>query len=474
MKVMLIHPAVRRMVSSPVPGTSYNDTGCYPPLGLLYIAAAALRNQGCEVSVLDANALDLSDREVEEHVRRQKPDLTGIQVMTFTLLDVLAAVRAVRRGHPATHLCLGGPHVWHYPEETAAFPEVDSLVVGEGEEVFPELIGALAAGRGPSGIPGVVFRGGSGTIRDGGRRPPIPDLDSLPFPARGLTPIDLYRSVLSRSFPITTMISSRGCPYRCIFCDRPHLGKTWRARSARSVVSEMKEIQELGIEEVFIYDDTFTISRERVIEICDLIRKEKVSIAWDVRARIDTVDEEMLGKMRRAGCVRIHYGVESGAPEILKILRKDIDLERAREVFRATRRQGIQTLGYFIIGNPSETRAQIRSTVDYALSIQADYAHWSLLVPYPGTDLYRMGLASGILPYDYWREFARNPTADFVPMVWEEVLKRGELLAELHRAYRRYYGRPAYLLRRVMEVRSWEELRSKASLAGKMFFRRDS
>ncbi len=182
----------------------------------------------------------------------------------------------------------------------------------------------------------------------------------------------------------------------------------------------------------------------------------------------------MLKQMRRAGCVRIHYGVESGVAESQKTLRKDIDLERAQEVFRATRRQGIQTLGYFIIGNPSETRGQIRATVDYALSIPMDYAHWSLMMPYPGTDLYRMGLESGILPYDYWQEFARNPTDDFIPMVWEEILHQGELLVELDRAYRRFYGRPSYLLRRVLEVRSWKELRGKARLARKLLFPRSA
>ncbi|MCX7047683.1 MAG: radical SAM protein [Candidatus Sumerlaeota bacterium] len=469
MKVLLIHPPGDHMLRTNVPSVVDEETGCYPPLGLMYVAAWAEAQGRRQISILDAYAEKLAQAQIEERIRRAQPDVVGIQTLTFTLIDAIATARSAKRAAPKAHVCLGGPHVYLFPQETLSIPEVDSLVLGEGEMIFSELLDALEKGADLSGISGVVFRRDDGAIVDGGRRPLIENLDVLPPPARHLLDIQCYHTLLARSSPITTMMTSRGCPCRCIFCDRPHLGKRFRARSAASVVAEMKQIQEMGIREIFIYDDTFSISRQRVVEICDLIQKEGVKIGWDMRARINTVDAELLKRLRAAGCLRIHYGVESGVPEVLKRLRKEIDLEQARAIFKETKKVGIQTLAYFILGNPGETRAQMQATIDYARSIHADFTHWAVMTPFPGTELYTMGLDSGILPNDYWREFARNPTPDFVPMVWEETLKREELIAMLYKAYRAFYYRPGYLVRRIFEVRSWEEFRRKARAALRMF-----
>jgi len=469
MKAILVHPPADHILRTNVPSVVDEEMGCYPPLGLMYVAAWALAHSGHEVSILDANAERLSQAQIEERLRREQPDVVGIQTLTFTLLDSIETARSAKRARPKAHVCLGGPHVYLYPEETLAIPEVDSLVLGEGEMAFTELLDALEQGGDLSVIPGVVFRRDDGSIHDGGRRPHIEDLDVLPPPARHLLPIKRYRTLLARASPVTTMMTSRGCPYRCVFCDRPHLGKRFRARSAGSVVAEMRAVQEMGIREIFVYDDTFSVSRQRVVEICEAIEKEKIQIGWDMRARINTMDPELLAILRRAGCIRIHYGVESGVPEVLKTLRKEIDLDEARAIFAETKRQGIQTLAYFILGSPGETREQMQATIDYARSIKADYVHWAVMTPFPGTQLYDMGLAQGVLPGDYWREFARNPTPGFVPLLWEETLKRDELVEMMYRAYRAFYRRPGYILRRVFEVRSWEEFRRKAKAALRLF-----
>jgi radical SAM superfamily enzyme YgiQ (UPF0313 family) len=304
----------------------------------------------------------------------------------------------------------------------------------------------------------LIWRRNGQTIKN----PPPPflrDLDRLPHPARHLVPFARYHSALARELPITTLMSSRGCPYRCIFCDRPHLGKAFRARSAESVADEMQLCQQMGIREIFFYDDTFSINRKRVIAICEAIRERGVRLAWDIRARVNTLDEEVLDRLADAGCKRIHLGVEAGTPEIINVLRKDIDLDQARRVFEMAAERDIVTLAYFMIGNPTETRAQIEQTVAFAKSLRADFVHFAVTTPYPGTELYYMGLDRGILPRDYWREFARNPQPDFRPLLWEEVLTRDELIALLDWAYKSFYRRPGYLLRRALKVRSWSELR---------------
>ena len=464
MKVLLIYPPSDHIITTNVPSEVEEASGVYPPLGLLYVAAYAEKRTSAEVAVLDTQVEKLGTKEIEERVSAYGPDIVGIQAMTFTLVDAMETARAVKRVSEGIHVCLGGPHVNIYPEETLEIPEVDSLVMGEGEVVFSELVRCLEAGKSLEEVTGVAFR------RDGkavvtGRRPFIQDLDALPHPARHLVPYREYTSALATETPITTMMSSRGCPFRCIFCDRPHLGKVFRARSPESIAAEMKECQEMGIREVFFYDDTFNVNRKRVVDLCKLIVEEKIDLRWDIRARVDLMDEEMLRALRDAGCARIHYGVEAGTPEMIEVLRKGIDLGAVRRVIEFSEKMGITTLAYFMIGNPGETREQIMETIEFARSLPASYVHISVTTPFPATELYRVGLERKVIPDDHWREFARHPSADFVPRLWEEKLSREELIGLLRYAYGKFYFRPGYMLRRLLAVRSAGELGRKARAA---------
>ena len=183
-------------------------------------------------------------------------------------------------------------------------------------------------------------------------RPAIKNLDDIPFPARHLVPYKKYSSLLSKGSIVTTIFTSRGCPFQCSFCDRPHLGKSFRARSAKNVVDEIEECVNMGIHDFLFYDDTFTIKRERVLEICNEIINKRLDIAWDIRTRIDVVNEEMLKHLKKAGCQGIHYGIEAGSEKILKVLQKGITIEQAKQVFDLTRKHKIPILAYFMIGNP--------------------------------------------------------------------------------------------------------------------------
>lgn len=456
MRLLFINPPAENTLATEVPEVLREERGHNPPLGILYLASS-LQAVGHDVAVFDAQVEEASYGGVSQAVKRFRPDVVGVTAMSFTLIDALLAAKAVKAVDKTIKVVLGGPHPTIYPNETAALDDVDYAVIGEGEQTFVKLAEALGKGKPQSGIPGLAYMEKGRSVNTG--FPPfIEDLDSLPFPARELTPYRKYSSLLAKRSPITTVFTSRGCPYRCLFCDRPQMGKRFRARSAENVVDELEGCVGMGIREFLIYDDTFTIDRQRVFDICSEIKRRGLDIGWDIRARVNTVDREMLGKLKSAGCERIHYGVESGNEEVLRILRKGITLPQAEEAFRLTKEAGIETLAYFIIGSPRETKETIEDTIRFAIKLDPGFVHFSIMTPFPATELYSMGLVDGIIKSDYWLDYAKKPGKDFVPPLWEENLKRDELTALLRQAYRRFYMRPKYIASRIMRIRSAGEL----------------
>ena len=468
MKVLLINPPRENELTGNNPALIDEERGFNPPLGLLYIGGYLKEKTGHEVEVIDAQVEELTYPELEARIREAKAGLVGITAMTFTLLDVVKTVRTVKEACPGVPVVVGGGHVFIYPEETARLDGVDYVLAGEGEAGFAALADCLDGKGARESVPGLAWTDEYGFHRN----PPaelVADLDALPFPDRTLTPWRNYSSVMAKRQPITTMITSRGCPFRCSFCGRPHLGKRFRARSAVNVVDEMEACLELGIHEFLVYDDTFTVSKPRVMEVCDEIIRRRLDIGWDIRARVDCVDAPMLERLRRAHCERIHYGVEAGTEKILAVLNKGITLDQVRETFAATKKLGIETLGYFMIGAPSETRDDIMRAIDFALSLRADFVHITILCPFPNTEIYARGLSQGIFPRDYWREFARDPRPGFTPPFWNENFSDEELQELLRYAYRKFYTRPSYILNKLSEVRSWGEFRRKARAGLKIF-----
>ena len=471
MKVLLINPPAEQTLVGNNPKFLDEERGANPPLGLLYLAAALEQRTEHEVSVVDALAEELSYAQLTEHVGSEQPDLIGVSVMTFTLLDAIQTVETARRAAPEAKIVLGGPHVHLYPRETVSLPGVDFALVGECEHTFVELVERLAEpGRWPE-VPGLAFhRDGEVVLNE--KPGLIGDLDALPFPARDLVPFQRYTSVIARRQPITTMFTSRGCPYGCTFCDRPHLGKKFRARSAANVVDEMQACVEMGIPEILVYDDTFTVDRQRVLDICGEIQRRGLDLGWDIRARVDTVDAEVLAALKAAGCERIHYGVEAGSDHFMHVLRKGITVEQAERAFRLTRKAGIATLAYFMIGIPGETEADIHQTMRLARRLDPDFVHVTILTPFPGTAIYRQALDEGVFATDHWREFARNPRPGFQPPYWTREVSRERLEALLAQAYKSFYTRPRYIVRQLAKVRSWRELRQKVKAGLRVLFLR--
>jgi anaerobic magnesium-protoporphyrin IX monomethyl ester cyclase len=461
MKVLLINPPRQSEIIGNNPKMIEERRGHNPPLGLLYLAGYLERHASHQVKILDAQVEELSYEALAGRLRQEQADVVGITAMTLTLLDVMKTVSLAKAARPETTVVLGGPHVHLFPEETIRLPGVDALVLGEGEVALAELLEHWGDWSALSSIPGLVFRH-NGSVTSTPPRPPLEDLDSIPFPARHLTPYTKYNSLLGAGEVVTTIFTSRGCPFRCSFCDRPHLGKRFRARSAENVVDEIETCVRLGIREFLFYDDTFTINRRRVRQICELIGRRGLKISFDIRTRVDTVNDEMLGQLKKAGCRGIHYGVEAGSPRVLEILNKEITIEKAKATFALTRRHGIPILAYFMIGNPSETREEIRTTFRVIRELNPDFVHVTVLTPFPGTQVYREALQRGIIPRDVWREFSERPSADFEAPHWGENFTKEELLRMLTEGYKSFYLRPSYIGRRLWRLRSWTEFKKKA------------
>ncbi len=453
MKALLINPPQENMVAADNPLFIEEERGNNPPLGLLYVASYARENTDAQIEVLDAQVEGIGHSKLEGIIKEKAPDVVGITATTFTLIDAVETARIVKRVSEEIKVVLGGIHSHIYPEETINLPEIDYVILGEGEIPFSNLIKNLNNLPALRKMKGIVFKE-NGRIVNNGPEELIADLDILPLPARDLTPYKKYSSLLARRSPITTMITSRGCSYRCTYCARPQFGKRFRARSAENVVDEMEECMGMGIREFLIYDDTFTIDRERVLNICNEILNRRLDIGWDIRARVDNVDGEMLKKLREAGCERIHYGVEAGTDKILKALKKGITIEQAKKAFRLTKKAGISTLAYFMIGSPRETKEDILETIKLAKELNPDFAHITVTTPFPATELYSQALRAGVIPSDYWREFAQQPKKGVVTKYWEKELTKEELFYFLNKFYKEFYGRPFYILKQFLKIRS--------------------
>lgn len=460
MKILLINPPIENIIESDMPKELESGMDFLPPLGLMYIAGFVKEKTDFNIQILDCEIEKINYKNLAEKIKNENPDIIGITAMTFTLIDVIKTAKIIKKVNYKTKIVLGGPHVNIYPEETIANPEIDFLVLGEGEQPFVDLLNNINNLEELKDIKGLVFKDKKNRIINTGKRELIQNLDELPMPARELTSYQKYFSIIANKNPTTTMFTSRGCPYKCLFCDRPHLGKIFRARSAENVVSELKQIEKLGIKEVFIYDDTFTIDRQRVVDICNLILNKNIKLNWDIRARVNTIDKELLKLMKLAGCTRIHYGVEAGTEKILKVLRKGINLQQIKDAFEWTKEVGIQTAGYFMIGSPTETKSDINATVELAKKLFPDYVHFSVTTPFPATELYFKGLQNGIIKKDYWREFSKNPQVGFKPPAWEENFTRDELFKILINAYKIYYLTPKYIFRRLKELNSWGAIKN--------------
>lgn len=395
------------------------------PLGLAYIAAV-LEENNYEVNILDTVALGneqieklgngmvrvgLTEQQIKEHIGSYAPDIIGVScIFSAQEMDHLRIARFAKEVCPEAVVVCGGAHATVSPESLLRDKNVDLVVKGEGEITFLELVKSVEAGDNYAHLAGTITKNEDGSILYNPTREAIADLDTLPFPARHLLPMEKYFEsqkkgrVLYRYYmrkPIANIVTSRGCPFDCVFCAVQTVwGRTWRGRSTKNLVDEIKFlVKEYGIREFSAWDDNIGIDRKRLINICDGITEADLDLKWSTPNGIYLwrLDEEVLTKMKKSGYYRANFGIESGDPKTLKLIGKSADFDKVKRILRICDRFGIWTYASFIIGFPDEGLESINKTINASTELGVDFASIFIAQPYMGTKLRAIFEKEGLL-----------------------------------------------------------------------------
>jgi radical SAM superfamily enzyme YgiQ (UPF0313 family) len=420
-------------------------TSTMPPLGLLQVAAM-LEHAGFPVHALDFAVMPMDGR-LQRAIQRHDPAFIGFSCTAPCLPHVQQMVREIRDiGCEATLIC-GGYDATARPEVYLQRGLADVVVLGEGELTAPELLR-----RWPDieNIPGIAYLRNGNVVRTS-HPERTPDLDSLPYPARHLLPMDLYKLApgYRRSPRSTSVFFNRGCPHRCTFCDRTIFGQKMSFRSPDSILAELKYLSRTyGTSEFRFHDDRFLVHPRRAEELLDKMIEQDLGFTWLCAERVDRLDARLLVKMKRAGCYRIESGIEAGSQRVLDLIKKGIKKETAREGSQKAKDAGIGVLSNFILGFPSETPEEMDETIDFAVELDPDYAAFFMFQPYPGTDI----ALEFDLPWDDdHRRFSRIPHGCY-------TLSNDQMEKVVDRAYRRFYLHPLRCWRLAKQVDHAEDL----------------
>jgi len=341
---------------------------------------------------------------------------------------------------------MGGPHVTFMDVETLEKnPFVDYIVRGEGEITMHELIKSLEKRIEPKDVLGLTYRV-NGVIKRNPPRPPIKDLDSLPMPAYHLLPMERY---VSEGLRYATVISSRGCPFECVFCSSSRIcGKRWRARSTEKVVEEVQLLTDkYRVQSIEFVDDNFTLNRKRVKGICEEFVKRGIDLFWVCGSRVDSVNSELVSNLSKANCLLIYLGVESGSQRILDYMMKGITLSQSERAVRLAKRYGLEVAASFILGMPDETVSEIEDTIKFAIKLDPEFAQFTIATPYPGTELYDYALENNLLITRDWSKY------DTLTPVMRTVIGVKRLVKLFRKAYFKFYGRIGYVISQIRKRR---------------------
>ena len=433
-------------------------------LGLAYLAGYLREHLDCQISILDIEVKGLNYEEIKESIKEENADIIGITCLTPTITHVFKIAEIIKREiNPESTIVIGGIHPTALPEETIKNPFIDFVAVGEGEVTFYELVKTIKEKRRDfNKINGLYFKR-NGKIIATPPRELIADLDEIPFPARDLFDLSLYYSAPTKkvsSDPAGPILTSRGCAFNCIHCISR---KIWRGgvrfRSIQNVIKEMGEcINKFGIKQFNIYDDTFTLNQERAMKICDEIIKRGWKIAWVSFSRVNTISEELAKKMRKAGCKKISFGLESGSQKILDLMRKQATIEMGKRAVEMVVKQGILAHASFMFGNIGETEETIKETIKFAKSLPLDNATFFITSPVPGSDLYEISKKEGFITKDTkWTEFA--PLTNMSPVLVQRNVSKERLVYWQKRAFREFYLRPKYIFHKLKQLKSLDALK---------------
>ncbi len=428
------------------------------PLSLAYIAAVMERNSW-EVRVID---YQISPQNLTQVLKEFLPDVLGITAFSKESSHAKLLMQEAKSFAAQMPIIIGGPHANAYQEQIFEQSDfIDYVVPREGEETILELVETLAAGDDPSQVKGIIFRDSGGEIQSTPNRAFIDNLDELPFMALQHFDVGKYHPAAGtfRRLPSVTMITSRGCPYPCTFCNTDLFGRSIRLRSAGNVLDEIEDIVgRYKVREINFCDETLTINRDRIAAICEGILSRNINIGWKCSTRVDRVDKELLSLMKKSGCFFVGFGVESGVQGTLDRLRKGITLDQTREAFKAARETGITTMAYFMMNVPGDSKDDIEESIRFSREIRADFLNFELIKPYAGTQLRKtIEDAKNItINRDMWEKWEAYSAGNHLFYVQEELSE--EYLRDAYkRAVKDFYLRPGFILKALLQLRTFTQ-----------------
>jgi radical SAM superfamily enzyme YgiQ (UPF0313 family) len=442
--------------------------GAWPPLGILYMAAV-LRQKGVEVSVLDQAAKGLTVKETAKWVKAQNPDILGFSTFATSGRTAAAISAEVKKENPNVTVVFGNYYATFNSERVLRkYPSVDIIVRGEGERTVVDLVDCLKKRGRLKDVLGISFRSEGGVVSTADS-PLIKDLDSLPFPDRSLVD-DEYHSVMAGANvapkKFTSIVSSRGCVYRCRFCCCTQFAHSrWRSRSVQNTMEELRFLVSEGYKQFIFVDDNFTGNPKNVIRLCREMRREKLDIEWICEGRVDTGSYEMFWEVAHAGCRILYFGIESANQRILDYYNKRITPEQTRAAVKTARRAGADAIvGSFIVGAPDETREEIRNTIEFAKKIPIDLPQFNILGVYPGTDIWDECEAKGFLKGgEYWE------TGVAVSEICPTAVPYREIRWMIHEGFYRFFRRPAFVSEQLARlIKSSYRIRTAVSNAARL------
>jgi len=437
LNVVFINPPIRMEERY---GTLALAGSTMPSLGLCYLAGVARAN-GFKTAIIEASALNLSYQDVIKQISTLSSKYIALTATTLSICHAAELAREIKDKDRNIVTIIGGPHITAVPEETMnKFPQFDIGVIGEGEETLVELLNALENNGNLKQVSGLVING-ENSPKITASRCRIKNLDTLPIPAWDLLTDfpQRYKPPLHRfeHLPAANIVTARGCPHKCIFCDRSVFGNFCRPHSAEYVMKMIKHLYyEFGVREILIEDDTFLIFQKRLKKICQMLIEERLDLSWSCLGRVDAVNPQILKLMRKAGCWQIGYGIESGSQRILDFIKKGINLEQIQNALLWTRKAGIKTKGFFMIGHPLETKETIEETIRFAKRIDLDDFDINKFTPFPGSEINKIANKYGKFDND-WEKMNLLQTV-FVPF----SLTKRDIEYYSRKALREFYLRP--------------------------------
>ncbi len=431
MKILLISPPTKSVVKEVLSTTA-------PPSGLAYLASMVKEEH--DVKIVDSLIENLNFEKVEQIIRKFYPDLVGITATTSMMPDAYKIARIAKNIDKNIKVAIGGPHVTFLPEKTIEeCPCIDFVVRGEGEITFKELVDYMVGSKNAKEIKGLTYKQ-NGSIRSNPPRELIKNLDSIPLPSYDLLPMDKYNA---DGIKFGTIMTSRGCPFNCIFCSSSlQFGKRWRAHSVDRVMKEINILHnEYGIREIEFLDDTFTLNKKRAILIAENIKKEGMDIRWTASSRVNTFSKEVAKSMKKGGCHTVYFGIESGSQKTLDFIGKGITLQQSLKAVKDAHDADLISLGSFIIGFPDESRNDVKNTIKFSKKVGVNLAQFTVATPYPGTRLWNIALKRNLITSFDWRKYTTlTPIMKLKDFTLEQIMKW------LRKAYASFYLRPKFFL----------------------------